>query len=66
MKAIQTHTAVIRDDQSRADAGDILKVGEDISAARAKELVAAGSAVEHVEIKEAAAGDEPAKAKATA
>lgn len=66
MKAIQTYTAVIKEDQSRADAGEILQVPGDITAARAKELVAAGSAVEHVESKEAAAGDEPAKAKATA
>jgi hypothetical protein len=62
MKAIQTHTAVIRDNQSRADAGEILKVGEDISAARAKELVAEGSAVEFVEAEPAAASEPAAKA----
>lgn len=66
MKAIQTHTAVIRDDQSRADAGEILKVGEDVSAARAKELVAAGSAVEFVEAEPDATSQAAVKAAAKA
>ena len=46
MKAIQTYTAVIRDDQSRADAGEILIIGTDISAERAALLVASGCAAE--------------------
>lgn len=46
MKAIQTHTAVIRDDESLADAGEILIIGTDISVGRAAFLVASGCAAE--------------------
>lgn len=61
MKAIQTHTAVIKNDNSRADSGEILSIPGDISAERAKALVAAGSAAEHVE-----EGEETPKSKAKA
>lgn len=67
MKAIETYTGVIKNDGTRADAGEILHVGPDadIDADRAAELIANGGAVEAAEAPEFAT-DAPAKAKTKA
>lgn len=53
MKAILALTAVATAAGTFADSGSILAIPDDVSAERADELVASGSAVEHIEAEEA-------------
>ena len=47
MKRILVHTAISTDAGAYADSGSVLAIPDDLSAERAKELVASGSAAEH-------------------